>query len=265
MVAVLPLQGQIIKQPLMVGYPGSGAYSQNFSDIFSATTNEASLAQLKTAGFGVYTERRFLLAELTSCTAVVAFPSSSGVFGFEGDYFGSAAFNESELGFIYARKITAKIDIGTKFNYYSIRIPGYGSPYSINFEAGALFHLTDKLHAGIHVYNPAGSELRKTSKEKLASVYISGVGYEVSEMVFIYGEIVKQQGEAVYVNAGFQYNLQKSLFIRTGISSLANNNYAAIGLQLNFARIDINVNYHPQLGFTPGLLLLFNLKKQSKD
>ncbi len=258
-------KAQVIKEPLSVGYTGSGAYSKNFSDIFSATTNQASLASLKTGGFGVYGERRFLLEELNNYAAVLAVPTSSGVFGFEGDYFGSAAFNESELGILYARKISNQIDVGAKFNYYALRIPIYGSAAAINFEAGLIFHLSDKLHAGIHMYNPASSKFGKYENEKLASVYRFGIGYEVSEMMFVSAEIVKQENRRISINAGLQYNLQKNIFIRTGISTLTGSNYAAVGLQLNFARIDVNAAYHPQLGFTPGLLLLVNFKKENKD
>ncbi len=265
MIAVYTAEGQVIKQPLSVQYAGLGAYSNHFSDIFSATANQASLSNLKTGGFAVYGERRFLLEELNAYAAIVALPTPSGVFGFEGDYFGSPAFNENELGILYARKITKQIDIGAKFNYYTVRIPGYGSASSINFEVGTVFHLTDKLHTGIHIYNPGGSKLGKNGREKLASVYRAGFGYEASEMVFVSAELVKQQNQSMSVNAGLQYNLQKHIFIRTGISTFTNNSYAAVGLLLSFARIDVNTSYHPQLGFTPGVLLLFNFKKEDKD
>ncbi|MDB5248212.1 MAG: hypothetical protein JWQ40_2606 [Segetibacter sp.] len=262
---MLPANAQVVRQPLSVRYAGLGAYSKNFSDIFSATSNQASLAQLKSAGFGVYGERRFMLEELNGYSAVIAVPTSSGTIGFQGDYFGSAAFNESQLGFLYARKITAQVDIGVKFNYHTVRIAGYGTASAINFEGGAIFHLTDKLHTGIHVYNPTSSKLGKTGSEKLASVYRFGVGYEASEKVFLSTEIVKQEDQQVSVNAGLQYNLHERVFIRTGISTLGNNSYVGIGLQLGFARIDLNTAYHPQLGFTPGLLLLINFKQAEKE
>jgi hypothetical protein len=265
MMSVCTANGQAVRQPLSVRYAGLGAYSKNFSDIFSATANLASLAQLKTGGFGVYGERRFMLEELNAYTAIAALPTASGTFGFQGDYFGSSAFNESQLGILYARKIAKQIDIGVKFNYYSVRIPGYQSASAINFEAGAIFHLTDKLHTGFHIYNPGGSKLGKTGYEKLAAVYRLGIGYEASEMLFISSEIIKEEDRQVSVNAGIQYNLNKYVFMRTGISTFTDNSYVSVGFQLSFARIDINTAYHPQLGFTPGVLLLFNIKKADKN
>lgn len=259
------VQAQVVRQPLSIRYAGLGAYSKNFVNIFSSTTNQASLAQLKTAGFGVYGERRFLLEELNQFSAIVAIPTSGGTFALQGDYYGFSDYNENQIGLAYGRKISNIVDVGVKFNYHTFRIAGYGSASAINFEVGTILHITDKLHAGFHVYNPLSSELGKNSNEKLASVYQVGLGYEASEKVFLSTEIVKQEDQAVGVNAGLQYNVAQNVFLKGGISSVSNNSYAGIGFQLGFARIDLNASYHPQLGFTPGILLLFNFKNASKE
>jgi hypothetical protein len=135
----------------------------------------------------------------------------------------------------------------------------------VNFEAGIIVHLTEKFHTGIHVYNPTSSKLGKTNDERLPSIYRIGVGYEASGKVFVSIEIVKQEKQEVSVNAGLQYNLHEKVFLRAGIATLTNNSYAGVGLQLGFARIQLNTAYHPQLGFTPGLLLLLNFKTSVKE
>lgn len=258
-------EAQVVRQPLSIHYAALGAYSKNFSDIFSATTNQASLATLKAAAFGVYGERRFMLDELNSYAAIVAIPTPSGAIGLQADYFGSSSFNESQLGLIYARKVTSQVDVGVKFNYHAVSVQGYGTATAVNFEAGAIFHVTEKLHTGIHVYNPASSKLGKAGSEKLASVYKFGLGYEVSERLFISAEIVKHEDQPVGVHAGLQYNLHPRLFIRTGISTADDNSYVGVGLNVGFGRIDVNAAYHPQLGFTPGFLLLLNFKKPAEE
>jgi hypothetical protein len=247
---------------LSVRYAGLGAYSKNFSDVFSGTANQATLAQMTNAAFGVYGERRFLLTELNGYSAIAAVPTTSGTIGVQGDYFGSSGFNESQLGLLYARKVTSRIDIGVKFNYHTVRVAGYGTSNAINFEAGTIFHLTDKLHTGIHVYNPTSSKLGKSGNEKLASIYKFGLGYEASKNVFVSTELVKQEDQRISVNAGLQYNLHEKLLIRGGISTASNNSYVGAGLLLSFGRLDLNSAYHPQLGFTPGMLLIININKK---
>jgi len=253
---------QTVRQPISVRYPGLGAYSYNFVDVFSGSANQAALAQLKTGGFGVYSERRFMLQELNHYSAVIAMPTEhSGTFALQADYFGFSGYNESQLGLAYGRKVAERIDAGVKLNYHSLQIAGYGNAATVNVEAGAIFHLTDKFHTGFHVYNPVGGNLGKNTNEKLASIYKFGFGYEPSQKFFISTDIVKEEKQPVNVNVGLQYNLQENVFIRTGISTQTNNSFAGVGLKLGQMRLDINAAYHPQLGITPGLLLLVNFNK----
>ncbi|WP_147203269.1 hypothetical protein [Segetibacter aerophilus] len=259
------LNAQVVRPSSFNRYAALGAYSKNFSDIFSATSNQAALASLKTGAFGVYGEKRFMLQELSNYTAIVAVPTSSGTFGLQVDYFGSTFFNATELGIIYARKITEVVEVGAKFNYHTVRIAGYGNVSAMNFDVGAIFHLTEKLYSGIHIYNPSGSKLGKIGTEKLESIYTCGLGYEASERLFISTEIIKHEDQPVGVIAGMQYNLHAKVFIRGGICTNNDNGYAGVGVNIGFGRVDLSTAYHPQIGFTPGISLLFNFKKLAEE
>lgn len=259
-------QAQSVRQPIAARYIGLGAYSKNFADVYSFTQNQAALANVKNASAGVYGERRFLVEELNLYSAVLALPTKSGNFGIQADYFGFKNYNESQIGLAYARSLGSKIDVGVKFNYYSIKIPAYGNANNVNFEAGLLLHLTDKLHAGLHVFNPVGGKLGKNeNEEKLASAYKVGLGYEASDKFFISSEVVKQEDQPVNVNIGFQYNFLKQFIMRAGIATATNNSYVGVGLNLKQFRLDVVTSYHPQLGFTPGVLIIFDFGKQKNE
>jgi hypothetical protein len=261
-VFVYQSSSQSVRHPVSARYIGLGAYSVNHVDVFSFTSNQASLAQMKTAAAGVYGERRFLLSAVNMYSAVLTLPTSQGNFGLQADYFGFTNYNESQLGIAYARNLGSRLDVGAKFNYYSFRIPGYGSASAVNFEIGAIAHLTDKLHAGVHVYNPMGSKLSKEDGEKLGSSYKFGLGYEASESFFVSSEISKEEDQPVNVNAGFQYNFMKQFFVRAGIATETTNSYAGAGVRWKIFRLDVSGSYHPQLGFSPGLLLIINFKSK---
>lgn len=255
---------QAVKQPIAARYIGLGAYSKDHVDAFSFTCNQASLAQIKNATAGVYAEKRFMLAATTMYTAVIALPTKNGNFGLQADYFGFKNYNESQIGLAYARSLGSKLDVGVKFNYYAFKIPAYGSASSMNFEIGAITHLSEKLHAGIHVYNPVGGKLAKQDDEKLSSIYKFGMGYEASDNFFVSSEIVKVEDHPVNVNVGLQYSFEKRFFVRAGIASETTNYYAGAGISWKIFRLDISGSYHPQLGFSPGLLLIvnFNAKRE---
>ncbi|MBK9959015.1 MAG: hypothetical protein IPP11_10580 [Chitinophagaceae bacterium] len=256
------LNAQSLRYSLSMPYVSLGAYSSRQQDVFSFTSNQAALAGAKFAAVGVYGERRFMLEETSLYGLALALPTKNlGNFGVMVNYSGFTNFNENKAGLAYARSLGSKVDIGIQFNYYGYRIPAYGSASSINFEAGALVHLTDKLNAGVHVYNPVGGKLGKESDEKLASAYKLGMGYDASDNFYFSAEIIKEEDKEVNVTGGLQYHFKKQFFARAGFMSETGSGFAGLGLAWNTFRFDISASYHPQLGFSPGLMLLYNFKK----
>lgn len=239
---------------------GQGAYSLHHLDAFSFTCNEACLASQKNMAIGIFGERRFLLDALNYYTIALVIPTSKGNFGLEADYFGFKNYNESQLGIGYGKSLGSKVSVGIRFNYYMVKVPGYISATSMNYEAGAMFHLSEKLHAGIHVYNPVGGKLGK-SGEKLASIYKFGMGFEPSDKFFISTEIIKVELKPVNVLAVIDYNFKKRLFVKLGISSENTIAFATAGISFKDLRIDVSGSYHPVLGISPGLSLSYEFKK----
>ena len=255
---------QSLRYTLAQPYISLSAYSMQQNDPLSFTGNQAALAQSKNAGIGLFGERRFLLGETSAYTLAASLPTRLGNFGIQLNYAGFKNFSENKIGLAYARKLGKVVDIGIQFNYYGYRIPSYGNASTINFEMGALLHLTDKLNAGIHVYNPVGGKLGRDSEEKIASAYKFGLGYDASEKFFISAEIIKEEDKAVNVIAGLQYQFAKQFFAKAGFISESGTPYAGAGVGWKNLRLDISSSYHPQLGFSPGLLLIMNFKSKAE-
>ena len=260
----IALEGQTLRRPVAAPYPGFGAYSFNHTDVFSFTSNQACLAQLKTAAAGVYAERRFMLNELNNYSAAIGLPTHSGNFGLKTGYSGFSEYNETQIGLAYARGLGSKVDVGVQFNYNGIRAAGYGNTSAISFELGSVFHISDKLHTGFHINNPVGGKFGKDQQEKLPSVYTVGFGYDASEKFFFSAEVIKEEDQPVNVNAGLQYKFIPRLMIRAGMSSATSSAWIGFGLSFKSFRLDVTTSYHPQLGLSPGLLLLFNFNKKEK-
>jgi hypothetical protein len=258
------LQAQSLRYSISMPYINLGAYSTKQIDPFSFTSNQAALAQVKDAGVGVYGERRFLLAENSVYGLALAIPTTKGNFGIQVNYAGFANFNEQKAGLAYARSLGSKVDIGVQFNYYGYKVPAYTNASTINAEAGVIVHVTDKINAGVHVYNPVASKLGKTGDEKLASAYKFGVGYDATDNFYFSTEIVKEENQPVNVTGGVQYHFKKQFFVRAGFRSDNSTGYSGIGFMVSNFRIDVASSFHPQLGISPGVLLMYNFKKAEK-
>jgi hypothetical protein len=60
-----------------------------------------------------------------------------------------------------------------------------------------------------------------------------------------------------------QYKFLPQLLARAGIATNSSNLYAGVGLFLKNFRLDVTAGYHPQLGVTPGLLIIYDFKKKN--
>jgi len=251
---------QSLRQPISAIYLGLASYSTQHQDVFSYLNNQAALAQIKNVTTGVYGEKRFFLSATSLYTAAVAVPTKDGNFGINVKYSGFKNFNENQIGLTYARSLGKKVDVGIQFNYYGYRVPAYNSANTFTVEAGAIIHLTDLLNMGLHIYNPIGGRFSNTN-EKLTTAYTVGLGYDVSNNFFVGTEIVKEENFPVNVNTGIQYRFMKQFFARAGIASATSTGYAGVGISWKNLRLDISGSYHPQLGLSPGLLLIMNFGK----
>ena len=186
-----------------------------------------------------------------------ALPTQTGNFGFAGNYFGSAVYNEMRWQLAYGRRL-GKVDAGVGFNYCMFKTAGYGKSSAVNFEAGFIFHMTEQLQIGAHVYNPVSLKNDKSNQERMPLVYSSGLGYDVSKEFFLGAKVEKTEDLPLNVVVGLEYAFDKKLIARAGISTATSSFYFGTGVLLDHLRIDITASIHPQLGVTPGLMMVYN-------
>lgn len=258
--AGLPVHGQHLRKPAPAVSVNPGAYSLRHIHLFSFTSNQASLARLKSSGVALFGERRFMMEELSNYTAAICIVNRLGNFGMKTVYSGFSSYNESQIGLAYGRKLDEKLDIGVQFNYNGIRAAGYGAVAALSFEFGCIAHLTEKIHTGFHVNNPVGGRFGHDKNEKIASVYTLGLGYDVSEIFFAGTEIVKEEKQPVQIILGVKYLFAERLHARAGISTSESEYWMGIGFKWQRLQIDITTSVHQQLGLTPSLQLVYHFK-----
>ena len=248
---------------MLTRYTGIGTYSRKFTDVFSFTSNQAALAEIKSFASGVYTERRFMLKELDQYAGSMAIPFAQGGAGLSIMHRGDGQYRESQLGLAYGRGLGPNMALGVQFNYHLVGISGYGSAAAVHAEIGAVFHLTDQLHSGIHVYNLLNSRLRNEAGAKLPAVYSLGLGYEISDRLLMSAELGKTEDQPVNVNLGVHYAFVEQLFIRSGIATSSSQFFLGAGIKWRDIRLDVAGSYHLHLGVTPSLSLVFGRQKDT--
>lgn len=263
--ASLPLTGQA-QFPAGAVLPNAvaGAYSPLHADLFSLAQNTASLSLLKDPALGILGVRPYLLNELGQYRVLAALPTTRGNFGFRADIRGNGAYRENQLGIAYARDLGSKLSLGLQFTYNSFRISGYGQASAPGVEAGIILHLTEQVHSGIQVRNPIAGKWGPGKSERLPAVYTGGIGYAPSPVFYCSVEVEKEEDQPVGLSFSLQYKPVTRFLLRAGMGSRASSAWVAAGFQLSLCRIDISSAFHPQLGITPGIAVLFHFKKSVK-
>ncbi len=244
---------QVIHSPINSSRPNPGVYDPNFLDAFSFTGNQAALACSRNLMAGIYSSQKFLIEELEYTGAALSFPAAGGGMGFQIMHFGFSQYNESGFGLSYGRKLGKLVDLGIQFNYYHISITGYGHAQNIHAELGLILHLSDHLHAGLYVYNPAGIKLNGMSNESLASIFKTGIGYEVTGQAYFQLDLIKEEDQPIDADASLHLFLTENLFCGLGIQTNAFSPYGWAAWSWKKLKIGLSVSHHPQLGFTPGI------------
>lgn len=226
-------------------------------DAFASGLNQAAMAGQKSVSAGMAAERRFMMAEIQNILLLVNVPLKSLSVGFRGSRFGNAAFSETSVGLAFAKELSSQFSVGIQLSYFSRSAGSYGKASAIHGEAGVMLRLSETLNAGIHIYNPTGVRLGK-STERLASVFSLGLGYAPSEKLFLAADIQKVEDQPVNFHSGFHYYVVDRVRVSAGMTSAASSFYLGAGIRFKDLLITFSASHHPYLGWSPGIITSYS-------
>lgn len=254
---LISVNAQTVRNALTVPYTGLSAYSSKHTDAFAFITNQAALASIPHFTAGLYSERRFLLQELSIYQLAITLPTTSGSFGICGTYMGFIEQNESKVGLAYGRKLNNWLSAGVQFNYHTLHTARYNNASTVSVEAAVLIALSDQLHMGLQINNPSKAKIGKGNIERLPMIYSVGLGYEPSTTVLLTATAEKAERHPLNIKTGLQYKLNDRVAGRAGVETATTSCYMGLGIWLRNIRLDAAATIHPQLGITPGLMLAY--------
>lgn len=242
-------------------HAGAGAYSGKFIDVTSCRINVAALSRVSKRALGVYVTEPFGMKALRRVAFTAAIPVSAGGMGLMIDHVGFKNYRETQLSVGYARSL-GKIALGISMGYQLLQVPGYGNNSAVAVAIGSVWQLTSKLFTGVQLTNPAGGKFLKQGKEPLPYSYSAGFGYELNEQVLLSAGFFKEEHKVSNGYVGMEYIFHPQFRVRAGIITAPAAPYAGAGWEWNAFRLLVTVNYHAQLGITPGLLFIIQEKKK---
>ena len=255
-------KGQVFHSPVQSAYLTGGAYSAHFTDAFSFTGNPAVLGSAKTFCLAGSSERRWMLKELDYYRMACSFSAGRGGIGLQFQYTGNPDYNETAFALSYGKDL-GRIFLGLQFRYDIDHAAGYGNKEYGSALLGLRFHPSDKIYAGFAFSASFFGDAGNNRSEKAPGNYNMGFGYEASALVFISLQLEKEPGIPLNIIGCLDYRWNDQFFAAMGIASVSASPYLKAGWKKNRLTIGLFTAYHTELGFTPGLVLLWEGKNKS--
>ena len=220
------------------------------TNVWSNLSNQAGLAEITQLSVGVSTKNLFGIKELSTHVAIFALPVSGGVFGLNVAYTGFELYNETKIGLAFGKKLSKSFNVGIQVDYLGIYADGStNNKNSFTFEIGAQKRLMRDLTLGTHIFNPIAVKLNET--EVIPAIFKLGLRYDANSKVSVFTETELENGENGILKAGLEYKMIEQLQLRTGFSTNPAKNTFGIGYTLNNIQVDIAINRHQLLGYSP--------------
>ena len=231
-----------------------GGCGVTLNNVWSNLNNQAGLAQINNLTIGIGSKNNFGIKELSTHFALLALPVNGGVFGLNINYTGFELYNDTKIGLAFAKKLSDHFNVGIQIDYLSKHIAQSGNNSNkFTFEIGIQKKLMRNLILGAHVFNPIAVKLNP--QEIIPSVFKIGLCYNANSNVNVFAEGELESEQNGSIKMGVDYRIIKQLHLRTGFSTNPSKNSFGIGYNINKISIDIAINRHQILGYSPQLSL----------
>jgi hypothetical protein len=229
---------------------------------WSALDNPAGLAGIQAICGGLYYENLFGVPELNLGAITLGIPTKSGNFGVGFTTFGYSLFRQNQASLSYGKAFWEKVRAGVGIHYLSVfQSAEYEHLFAFIPSIGLQLLPVNGLTIATQVFNPAHQSYIPGGIQDIPCCFRIGLGYYLSEEVFLCGETGKRTGEKFSFHGGTEIILQKSFIIRFGISFSYYPGYSfGAGYKNNHFHMDISFTNHPVLGYHSSVGISYTIK-----
>jgi len=239
------------------GEAGMGYVCIMKSGFWTSFHNQASLAFNNSFSFGFNYENRFTIRELGTRSVGITIPVEKASIGVYYSHFGYSDFNRDRTGLACGMKLSEKLSAGVQIDYFSEKTSGeYANNQSITYETGLIITPSERMHIGIHIFNPVPNSIRKNY---LPTTLRVGTGIDLNKLIFGGIEVEMSTSSNLIFRAGFEYEAEKNLWLRSGFSTDNNSFSFGLGYLLKIVKIDLGFVTHEKLGVSSSVAFIFQI------
>jgi len=228
------------------------------TDVWSLQANPSGISRLKKTTVSLNYTKHFFSNEISTQGLVAVIPFKNNFIGTTFQRYGFSEYNESKVGFAYAKKFGEKLSIALNGNYHQLKISNYGSSNGFSIDFGLLYHFNNDFTFGAFVNNPSKQKFSSTTVfAAIPTSYNIGASYFASDKVLIATTISKTLDQSIDIKLGIDYKMFDLLSLRGGLSAKPFKQYVGFGLNYRKFLIDMASTYDTNLGYEPQMALSY--------
>jgi hypothetical protein len=243
---------------------GMGHASVTLNDGWSIFNNVGGIAGVDHTQILLGYQHRFGLEFLNTISAAVVSPLRIGAVGVSAFRFGDDLFNQQKIGLAYGNKF-GLASLGVKANYLQYNIDGFGRRGMLMMEIGGVAEITEKIFFGAHITNFTQTKLAEFDDERVPTLLKAGLSYRPIKGLMVNIETEKDVELPATIRAGFEYEIQELVSIRSGFSTFPFNNYFGLGLRPGNFTFDYAFSNSSAIGNIHHLSIILGLGKKNKS
>jgi hypothetical protein len=176
--------------------------------------------------------------------ATIASPFRPGVMALGIYRFGDALYNEHLLSAAFANTLGIA-SLGLKVDYIQYHAEGFGTTGAVSVSFGGIATLTPLLSVGAYIGN---INQPRAGGETLPTHFTLGLGFDVSEHLFITTALYKDEAYDLTWKAGIEYKPHRKFTWRTGVNLHPNAAFMGIAFHTKRFVLDYALQYNLNTG-----------------
>ncbi len=240
-------------------------YSRSMAHILSvdnAVSNPSNLSFQDQTSINISYSNDYLCKELSSLQAAFLMPNKVIDYSALLTYYGYSNYNEIHCGLSVSKLLVDNFSLGVRLFYY--RLDYIGNEEVINrvsADIGLSFHIVDNIDMSMLLTNPIRVGYTTDLSRYFLPIYMAlGLNYTPTDRLKVQAEVAKDANYPIEGKLALAYQPIDSFDIRVGVCSSPFIPTLGVGLKMNLLNIDIASSYHPELGFSPSIGLVYIFK-----
>ena len=231
------------------------------TDVIASLDHPGAIAGLTTPSVGLLASRRFMLAELATYAASAGMQVRGTSFLVNGYYEGFALSHFTEAGLGFGRHLGSKIAVGARV-VYGTQKTGASSPFhQLKAELGAIFFLSSQVRVALaeKIVRELTTEINTGQRRQDAF----SVCYQPTDRFSCAFTVRHDENQGLELLTAANYSFAGRMMLGFGINSYTGW-WAGVKFRLASLQLGVWGYTHPNLGFSPGALVIASREEEVK-